>query len=362
MIVDLPQEVIFRSLERKAVPFQGHLHLTERCNLKCFHCYRIGLPWSGGMGTKEWIRLLHEFRDEGTMDLTFSGGEPLLHPGWREIIGTAARLGFQIDLFQNGTVIKKDDIRFLKDCRIRELSFSIHGIDEIHDRFVARPGAFRRAWPMVEYSRSVGLKTVIKMSVMRPTWPSIEELARRCREIGAVFAPSYNMIPRFVPGNDGFLSETLTADQIRTFEKRYPEWTGRPELSRCEDEPAPATCNMGWARFAVGPRGDLYPCSQVAEPVDNIRYKPFRQAWRYSFRLNEIRASAGKPLETCRSCELVKKCKYRCMGHFQLVTGKFDEPAPEHCRITAAWAGYDEIPTELVPLGKKDGERKEAVG
>lgn len=346
MIVDAPQAELFDKFERNAIPYMGHLHLTERCNLTCVHCYRIGMPWGNELTTDEWIRIHEEIREEGCIDLTYSGGEPLLHPGWREIMGAAHEMRFQYDIFQNGTVITEEDIDFLAGHGLRELNFSIHGIGEVHDRFVKQDGAYDKAIAMFRYAARSGLKTVIKMSVMRQTYESIDELAGICADEGGVFAPSYYMIPRFVPGNDEFLDDRLTAAEIQEFERKYTERTGRPEFSTCIDENHPTMCNMGWSRFAVGPQGDLYPCVQVPEAVDNIRHKSFREAWRYSERLNEVRSYKGDVIEECSSCGVKSRCKYRCMGHNKQATGHYEKPAKEFCRITEAWVAMDEIVVE----------------
>lgn len=343
MIVEMSREELFNSLERKAIPHMGHLHLTEKCNLECVHCYRIGLPVGGEMTTAEWIRILRELREEGTFQLTFSGGEPLVHRGWREIVAEAHRLMFQYEIFQNGTILTEDDIAFLAANRIQELHFSIHGDAAAHDRFVKMPGAFERAFPKVRKSVEAGIKTIVKMSVMRQNFSSIDALAELCREAGAIFAPSYHITPRFVPGNDGFLADRLTPEEIRECERRYTEWTGRPEFSACMDEDHPEMCNMGWSRFAIGPLGDLYPCSQVPEAVGNVRRTSFREVWRYSARMNEIRTNKGKELSTCSSCSMLSSCRYRCMGQFKQETGSYHRPAPHHCEVTAAWLGRDEI-------------------
>lgn len=352
MIVEAQQDALFTDMERRAIPVMGHLHLTEKCNLHCAHCYRIGLPVGGEMTTDEWIRILGELRAAGTMQLTFSGGEPLVHRGWRAVIAEAHRHRFRYEVFTNGTVMADGDLDFLKDHGVTEMHFSIHGSAEVHDRFVRHAGAFARAWPRVRESSALGLKTVVKMSLTQSTLPGLSGLAAFCREAGVIFAPSYHLIPRFVPGNDDFLSDRLTATQIRQVESEYTGLTGRPELSSldCEDDRYPTMCNMGWSRFAIGPLGDLFPCSQVAESVGNVRHTSFHDVWRGSERLNEIRGSKGKTIETCSSCSMLSACKFRCMGHFQQATGHYDRPSPTHCEITAAWLGLDAPERSRAPM------------
>ncbi len=341
MIAEEPEEELSRFFESHAVPVLGHLSLTEECNQSCRHCYRAGLTRDALMPASEWIRLMGEFRAEGCFDLTFSGGEPFLHPQWREILEAAWEGRFRYEVMTNGTVAAARDLEFLLSHGCRQLHVSVHGMEAGHDRFTGLPGSFRRARAQVVAAVRLGLPVVVKMSVFRHNLHEAGRVAEEARALGAVFGPSYFILPRFAPGDDGFLAERLTPEEVRWFENRFPNWTDRRPFSACEDENGPWFCNMGWNRFAVGPGGDLSPCSQVVESVGNLKGRSFRELWRYSEALNRLRRRKGESLSACRDCRLLGACRFRCMGHFHQATGWYDRPAPDHCEITAAWMGWD---------------------
>jgi len=63
------------------------LYITERCQLRCKHCYmgdRLLKPKE--MSLEEIRKILKYFKSLGHYKLYLLGGEPLLHPQIKEII------------------------------------------------------------------------------------------------------------------------------------------------------------------------------------------------------------------------------------------------------------------------------------
>lgn len=111
-------------------PIGVEIDLTNRCNLGCEFCH-FGYTHSRGLLSKQQraefeqmgdemsdtlayliLRALHE---NGVKSVTFSGGgEPTLHPHFREIVLRAAQLGFKLGLYTNGTRLDTELANFVK--------------------------------------------------------------------------------------------------------------------------------------------------------------------------------------------------------------------------------------------------------
>ncbi len=127
-------DVLFTSYERMDVA------LSEYCNLTCQMCRR---PSEALFMDKEVCkRTLTEARDVGIGTVSFSGGEPFVHPDFLEILGHAFSLGIKVQLVTNGTLIKRDKLEFLSqlDC----MTVSVDGLEDRHDYIRQRPGTWRR--------------------------------------------------------------------------------------------------------------------------------------------------------------------------------------------------------------------------
>ncbi len=86
-------EAFFHFLQHAArskhVPLHGSFELTPRCTLNCGMCYVHLQP--SQMARKEltagqWISLIDQAADEGMMQAALTGGECMLHPGFRDIV------------------------------------------------------------------------------------------------------------------------------------------------------------------------------------------------------------------------------------------------------------------------------------
>ena len=79
------------------VPLHVSLELTLRCNLRCVHCYNFDRdqprPVSAAeLSFEEITALLAELKREGTLFLSLTGGEALVHPRFWDILAESARL------------------------------------------------------------------------------------------------------------------------------------------------------------------------------------------------------------------------------------------------------------------------------
>jgi MoaA/NifB/PqqE/SkfB family radical SAM enzyme len=149
---DVPHVMSGReALERAACPACGReamftsyvrmdIALSEYCNLTCQMCRR---PSEALFMDKDVCkRALTEARDVGIGTVSFSGGEPFVHPAFEEILTHAFSLGIKVQLVTNGTLIKRDKLDFLSqlDC----LTVSVDGLEDAHDFIRQRPGTFQR--------------------------------------------------------------------------------------------------------------------------------------------------------------------------------------------------------------------------
>ncbi len=103
--------------ERAMIPAVVLLTVTHKCQLACTHCYQAQHE-SDDLPTKDWIALMDELAQLGTLDLTFTGGEALLRKDLLELIAEARKRSFAITLFSNGGPITPAVARALRDLRV----------------------------------------------------------------------------------------------------------------------------------------------------------------------------------------------------------------------------------------------------
>ena len=122
------------------------IHLLNRCNLLCQHCYLEAAPWrSTHLPLELVIRSLSEIEQLGIGTIYLSGGEPFLYPELPEVLALVSQQqGFKLWVSTNGTLIGAAEVALLKDSGA-SVQVSIDGPEAYHDRFRGSKGAFRCA-------------------------------------------------------------------------------------------------------------------------------------------------------------------------------------------------------------------------
>src|SRR5262245_48329760 len=114
--------------------------LSEVCNLSCNMCRR---PQEREfMSAHRVERLLSEARAIGVRTISFSGGEPFVHPDFRAFLQAALNHGFAVELVTNGTLVRASDMPTVEQLKC--ITVSIDGPEELHDVIRGKEGAWQR--------------------------------------------------------------------------------------------------------------------------------------------------------------------------------------------------------------------------
>lgn len=100
-------------------PISVEMHLTDNCNLACPWCTDRALLGNGAKLTKEVaFSLLREFGQMGTGVTLEGGGEPTVHPDFKEIVRYGYDNDVSLGLITNGTVDISEVLNMFKWVRI----------------------------------------------------------------------------------------------------------------------------------------------------------------------------------------------------------------------------------------------------
>src|SRR4030043_894605 len=177
------------------------LQITNKCNLKCKHCY-IGdnnppsPPFrKGGKGgfeklsskqyfselsVKQIRKVLHEFEQMQGLRVLITGGEPLIHGGFKEINEMLPEFFVRKVLFTNGLLLNK---KVLKKLNFNEIQISVDGLEGAHDLLRGK-GTFKRAIEAVKLSIDSGFEVSVSTMVHSKNLGEFDELERLFKDMG----------------------------------------------------------------------------------------------------------------------------------------------------------------------------------
>ncbi len=148
------------------------LLITDRCNLRCRHCY-IGEGKNQDLPLGKIERILKEFEEIQGLRLLLSGGEPLLHPNFWEINYILRDFEFRSILLTNGTLITHE---VAKKLRVHEVQVSLDGMKEGHESLRGK-GTFQKAIRAIESLQDAHIRVSIATMIHQKNLKEFDELA-----------------------------------------------------------------------------------------------------------------------------------------------------------------------------------------
>lgn len=220
------------------VPFSVGFEMTSRCNEDCSHCVRS--RWMDNELTyEEIVDILHQLADEGAVELTYTGGDPLVRPDFMRIMRKSHELGFALFLFTNATLITREIAQELAELRVQEVDISVYGVTpEVHDGITRLKGSLRRTMRGVEYLGEAGVPVNIKMVLMKQNFHELPALKILCRERGWDFRYDYILFPRD-DGSTDVWDYRVSDDQIRIADRMQKDDEMRLAIAHAEDQTVP---------------------------------------------------------------------------------------------------------------------------
>jgi heme d1 biosynthesis radical SAM protein NirJ len=142
-------------------------NLIRRCNLTCKHCYSISADtdFAGELSTNEVFTVMDDLRAFRVPVLILSGGEPLLRPDIFDIAKRAKGQGFYVGLSSNGTLIDETNIDAIAEVGFDYVGVSLDGIEQTHDTFRRKQGAFKASLAGIRLCRERGIKVGVRYTM-----------------------------------------------------------------------------------------------------------------------------------------------------------------------------------------------------
>ena len=311
-------------------------HITERCNLRCAHCYQEG-PVGPELRLPDLIGILGQYKalldqiearwgvpTRGHINVT--GGEPFVRPDFYELLKAIAaekpRITFGI--LTNGTFIDGKMAKALSKLGPTAVQVSVEGTEATHDR-IRGSGNLRRTTAAVRSLVRYEVPASISFTAHRLNYREFPEVARLGRRLHALRVWS----DRHIPMGSGCGIETLTPDETREFLgllrtarlEAEGAWFGNTKISMIRALQFLAggrhyQCKAGDALITILANGDLVPCRRMPIHVGNVLADGLSKLYFESGILLELR-DRGRVSEGCESCKFERHCRggLRCLSY-----------------------------------------------
>jgi selenobiotic family peptide radical SAM maturase len=266
-------------------------HITQACDLRCRHCYDRSRR--SPLSMKTALRVLDELRDfcrERFVggQVSFSGGNPLLHPKFLDLYRAAVDHGFPVVIL--GNPASREMIGQIAEIeKPAAFQVSIEGLERHNDRIRGR-GTFGRALEFLDLLREFGIYSMVMLTLTADNIDQVLPLAEILRDRTDLF--TFNRLSK--AGEGAALALPGQADYIG-FLGQYLEAAKENPVLGLKDNLLNILCRAhgegvfgGCTGYGCGaafnfltllPDGEVHACRKFPSLLGNIRGSSLAQIY-----------------------------------------------------------------------------------
>ena len=303
------------------------LELTNRCNLRCLHCYSScdnrKIP-KEELPTEHWRSILKEGARLGCRMVQFLGGEPtLIGDDLFKLVSLSRRLGYEfVEVFTNATQLDDEKIDILKHYEV-QVAVSLYGHKpEIHDLITGKQGSFVKTFGNLKKMAEKRVPLKVAIIAMKQNQNFIAQTVRFLkRELHVTNLHTDLVRPLGRGCNQDLVPHRLIPAQQRVRPKFPPidKYTFAQRLYG-------HSCFFG--EICIASDGRIFPCPMERDVVIGNAKTDSLQSVMESETLRRTWGLSKDKIETCMACEYRYAC-FDCRPKVKGQTGDFYAKPPE---------------------------------
>lgn len=350
-------EYLYRKASAARIPLSGSFELTPVCNMSCKMCYvRMTRQQQESIAplhtAEEWLALASEAQKHGLLYVLLTGGEPFLHPQFREILSGMHQMGFVISINSNGTMIDEACVQWMKESPPNRVNITLYGAsNETYARLCGNPQGFTQATRAIDLLTEAGISVKINCSITPHNAHDFEKIIAYAHDrklqvqACSYMFPPIRRDPDMVGHNDRLSSEEAAyyAAKIEASSLGEDEFLARPDAQlppmagdleeNCSEPGDIMRCRAGRCSFWVTWEGKMLPCGML--PVQNqksVFADDFLDCWQDTVASVEAIRLPAK----CLSCELKDAC-HSCAAMVIAESGSYQKAPQYRCEMAMAY-------------------------
>jgi radical SAM protein with 4Fe4S-binding SPASM domain len=288
------------------------IELTSRCNERCVHCY---IPHENKISDIEpalFYDVLDQCRDMGLLNLTLSGGEPMLHKNFTGFLRRAKDYDFAINILSNLTLLNDEIIAEMKANRLSSVQVSLYSMKpEIHDSITKLPGSFEKTKNAILRLIENDIPLQISCPTMKRNKNCYVDVLNWAHEHKARAITDYIMMARY-DHSTGNLDNRLSLDEagavindIISNDEEYQKEMLNADIDKSDkrDISNDIVCGVCVSSICMVADGSVYPCPGWQDYVcGNLREESLRSIWEHSPKVQYLRRLRKKDFPRCLAC------------------------------------------------------------
>lgn len=170
------------------------LNLLDTCNMRCMYCMpenQTFKPLKKLLNPNEMKKIVANLLRFGVNEVRLTGGEPLMHPQFQEIIKALSPLKLQKLAITTNAILLEKHLDFLKEHNVKSINISLDSLKPESFAYITKKDIFNEVFKSVLKAKEMGFH--IKTNTVMLKNINFEEI-----EDFLEFSAKYNIEVRFL--------------------------------------------------------------------------------------------------------------------------------------------------------------------
>ncbi len=286
-----------------------HIEIANECNERCLHCYIPHELKTKTIDSSLFFKIVGEGRDLNILNVTLSGGEPLLHRDFVGFLKRCRELDLSVNVLTNLTLLTDEIIEEMVKNPLLCVQTSIYSMNpEIHDTITKMKGSLEKTKTNVLKLLNMGIPVQISCPVMKQNKDSFGEVVSWGKEHNITVATDYVIFASYDHTSCNLVNRLSLEEVNEVFDsqltKEYADYlydSAKEKYAMTADDPICSICRY---YLCISAEGDVFPCvGWQNNKLGNLQEKSIKEIWQDSSEIKCLREIKRNSFPRCVSCE-----------------------------------------------------------
>lgn len=312
------QEFLEQHFKGKPHLTSFQIELTSKCNERCVHCYIPHEYKLYNIEDRLYYSVLEQLADMGVLSVTLSGGEPMMHPHFKDFLNAAKKYDFYVTVLSNLTLLDDEMISIMKEGNISSVQVSLYSmIPEHHDAITKLNGSFEKTKNAILKLIENDIPVQVSCPTMKGNKDDYADVLNWCHEHKIRAHTDYIMMAKYNHQTDN-LANRLSIQEVGNVIKSvvdgdidYQRVIASPDfIKHCNEyqfNGERRLCGVGISKCCMVANGNVYPCPGWQEMIlGNLNDNSLEEIWNSSEKIKWLRGLKMKDLGNGECCKCDK--------------------------------------------------------
>ncbi len=259
----------------EGTPISANIELTTQCNMNCKMCY-AKMTQKSMPSLTEWLSFIRQIKQEGTLFVLLTGGEPLLHPYFKEIYLALLQEGMIVSVNSNGTLLDEKWTEFFAVNRPRQINITLYGTSEqTYELVCGYSEGFLKAIAAVKRLKEREIPVRLNGTLVLDNQSEYEQMKKLATDMGIQMKVDSYLFPYSrIDGGKNILANRLNPEEQAKYRlcemklqkdfikhKQYAcEIQDRMKKKECASFDEQMKCRAGISSYWVNASMEILPC------------------------------------------------------------------------------------------------------